>query len=153
MDALLQLTPRRREGERHANGTYKSARTFLDFVVNGQSLWEALGKKHDIVSVVCAEFSVEETAKAVNRLLLADGADLPKDRRYLFICPECGDLGCGALTLEVDKENGQIVWRNFGYENNWEDKVELSAYAEIGPFTFDAEKYERTLIQAKANFR
>ena len=121
--------------------------------MNGQSLWEALGKKHDIVSVVCAEFSVEETAKAVNRLLLADAADLPKDRRSLFICPECGDLGCGALTLEVDKENGQIAWKNFGYENNWEDKVELSAYAEIGPFTFDAEKYERTFIQAKADFR
>jgi hypothetical protein len=153
MDAQLKLTPRRREGQTCANGTYKSARHFLDFVVNEQSLWEALGKMHDMVSVLCAEFSVQATAKAADRLLLADAADLPNGRRSLFICSECGDLGCGAITVEVNKENGQIIWKHFGYENTWENRVELGVYAEIGPFTFDAGKYERTLTQAKANFR
>ena len=153
MHALLQLTPRKREGQTPTDGTYKSVRHFLDFTVSGQSLWEALGKKNDMVSVLCAEFSAVETAKAVDRLLLAASADLPNGRRSLFICSECGDLGCGAISVIVDKEGDQIVWKNFGYENTWEEKLELGDYTGIGPFTFDARKYEWIFAQAKATFR
>jgi hypothetical protein len=41
----------------------------------------------------------------------------------MFICSEGGDLGCGAITVIVEKHNGAIVWRNFGYENNYENEV------------------------------
>src|SRR5215469_10808361 len=89
MDALLQLAPRIRVGEHFVGGTFKSERNFFDFVVNGQSLWEALGKPHDMVSVLCVEFVRDGTAKSLNRLLLSGQADLPNDRRSLFICSEC----------------------------------------------------------------
>jgi hypothetical protein len=81
--------------------TSKSKRHFLDFVVDGKSLWEALGKRHDMVSILCAEYSANETAKALGRLLLDQKADLPNDRRSFFVCSECGDLGCGAITAVI----------------------------------------------------
>jgi len=103
MDSLLELTPLIREGTQNANGTSKSERHFLDFVVDGQSLWEALGERHDMVSILWAECSADETAKAVGRLLLNEKADLPNDRRSFFVCSECGDLGCGAITAGPTK--------------------------------------------------
>jgi hypothetical protein len=81
-------------------------------------------------------------------LLLTEKADLPNNRRSLFICSECGDLGCGAITAAVVKERDTITWKDFGYENNYEDAVLLEKYKSLGPFTFKTEQYEGTLLQA-----
>jgi hypothetical protein len=153
MDAILELTPLIRAGVRHANGTSKSERHFLDFVVNGQSLWETLGKRYDMVSILCAEYVADETAKAVNRLLLREKAHLPNDRRPLFVCSECGDLGCGAITIVIEKRSETITWKTFGYENTYEDKVWLDEYSTVGPFTFNATAYERTVLEAMGRFK
>jgi hypothetical protein len=108
MNSILKLAPLIREGTQCANGTSKSERHFLDFVVDGESLWEALGERHGMVSILCAEYSADETAKAVGRLILNEKADLPNDRRSLFVCSECGDLGCGAITAVVRDKAKQL---------------------------------------------
>jgi hypothetical protein len=153
MDSILKLAPLIREVAQHANGTSKSERHFLDFVVDGKSLWEALGERHDLVSILCSEYSSDETAKAVGRLLLNGKADLPNDRRSFFVCSECGDLACGAITAVVERQGETITWKAFGYENAYEDKISLDAYSTVGPFTFSATAYEHTLAQALAFLR
>jgi hypothetical protein len=141
----LTLHPLIRISERTQIGAYKSERHFLDFVVNGESLWEAIGKRRDTVSVLCAEYLLEETIKAVNPLLLTEETNVPNDRRCLFICSECGDLGCGAITLAVRREGDTVLWTNFGHENNYESEIEFDEYKGVGPFRFDAADYEGTL--------
>lgn len=148
MADLLKLFPAVRVGVKFSDGAYKSERHFLDFVVNGTSLWERVGKRHDMVTVLCREFAIDETRKAVHRLLLKEKADFPDDRRSLFICSECGDLGCGAISLIVMKEGNSIIWKAFGYENTYERDVKLIDYAEVGPFAFDAVPYELLLLEA-----
>lgn len=148
MNATLSFIPATRQGENYGDGSYKSERRFLDVVVNGTSLWQRLGKPHDMVSVLCCDFVLSESLKAMDRLLLKSEADLPGDRRSLFVCAECGDLGCGAVTLAISRVDGNVVWRDFGYENNYEDGVARDEYADIGPFEFDAAHYESVLLDA-----
>jgi hypothetical protein len=148
MAALLELIPATRISVKYPDGSYKSERHFLDFVVSGQSLWEKVGKPRDMVSVFCHEYAREETIKAANRLLLTENANLPADRRSLFICSECGDIGCGAITALVVRDGHSIVWKTFGYENNYEENILLDDYKQLGPFTFDLQHYERTLLKA-----
>lgn len=145
---LLELNPLVRPGMKLGGGSSKSERHFLDFVVNGHSLWEKVGKAHDMVSVLCREFLLDQTKSAVNRLLRLERADMPDDRRSLFICSECGDLGCGAITAIVSKKGETVVWSNFGYQNNYEENVISSGYDGAGPFTFDAVTYECLLLDA-----
>jgi hypothetical protein len=135
---------------KNSNGTFKSERHFLDFVINGESLWEKLGKSRDLVSILCREFALTETSRAVDRLLLNGDSDHPQDRRSLFVCGECGDLGCGAITLVVVKDGDAIVWKDFGFENNYDDNIELNEFKDVGPFMFDATLYEAALHQAIA---
>jgi hypothetical protein len=142
MADLLKLFPAVRAGVKLSGGTYKSERHFLDFAVNGSSLWERVGKRHDMVTVLCREFALEETRKAVHRLLLIEKADFPHERRSLFVCSECGDLGCGAISTVIAREGNSIIWKEFGYEDTYESDVRLSDYAEVGPFAFDAASYE-----------
>src|SRR5579883_2027141 len=123
MASTLTFMPLMRAGEKYEDGSYKSQRRFLDLVVGRISLWERLGKPHDMVSVLCADFVPSETLNAVDRLLLKSEADLPNGRRSLFVCSECGDLGCGVITISVERAVDTMVWSDFGYENNYENQV------------------------------
>jgi hypothetical protein len=153
MDTHLELIPATRIGAKYPNGTFKSEWHFLDFVLDGQSLWERVGKPNDMVSILCVEYAVAETIQAVNRLLLVEKPNLPNGRRLLFICSECGDIGCGAVTAMVTKVGDSIMWAEFGYENNYENHVILDDYLDVGPFTFNALEYERTLFRAIEKLR
>jgi hypothetical protein len=153
MLSTLSLTPHVRMGEKHDNGSFKSRRTFLDLIVNGASLWEHLGKPHDMVSVLCADYAETETSKALDRLLLNSEADLPNDRRSLFVCAECGDLGCGAITISIKRANEKVVWSDFGYENNYESGVRHDDYTDVGPFEFEFPQYQSCLLNAVAKLK
>ena len=147
------VMPLLRSGEKLTERTFKSQRRFLDLVVNEVSLWERLGKPHDMVSVLCTDFVESETLKAVGRLLLKSEADLPNDRRSLFVCAECGDLGCGAITISVKRAGDNVVWSDFGYENNYEERVLRDDYRDVGPFQFEFQQYESALLNAVAQLK
>ena len=85
-------------------------------------LWETIGKSHDLVSVLCRDFLLDEVIRSVNQLLLIEGADLPNNRRSIFVCGECGDISCGAITAVVTRQGDRISWSDFGYENNYDEK-------------------------------
>lgn len=144
MDSQLKLVPVVRSGVTFADGGSRSERHFLDFVVDGHSLWHALGKQHDTVSILCAEFVPEETSKSVRHLLLKEQADSSRGRCSIFVCAECGDLGCGAITALVERNAESVTWKVFGYENTYE-QIRLDDYCAFGPFTFNAQDYERIL--------
>lgn len=130
------------EWKRRAGGGGRTRRDFLDFVVNGQPLSEKVGG--DLASCL-GWFVPEHNRKAVRRLLLEDPADFPNNRRSVYVCPECGDLGCGAVSVIVEEVDGKIIWRDFGYENNYEDDVVFGEYQRIGPIAFDKVQYEETI--------
>jgi hypothetical protein len=54
----------------------------------------------------------------------------------LYVCPECGDLGCGALTAKVGRDGDYIVWSDFAFETGLDvDPPDLnrSHLADVGP--------------------
>lgn len=81
----------------------------------------------------------------IRRLLMVEPGDLPGGRVSLYICPECGDIGCGAITVRIERRGLEIIWSDFGYENNYENNVELESFCSIGPFHFDLNTYESKL--------
>jgi hypothetical protein len=153
MGSVLQLVSATRIGVKYPGGMSKSERHFLDFVIDGESLWEKVGRPRDTVSIICFEYPREEIVKALNRLLLTERAVIPSDRRSLFICSECGDIGCGAVTASVIREGQSVVWKEFGFENNYEANIRLDNYKHIGPFTFNWKEYESTLLAAIDNLK
>jgi hypothetical protein len=133
-------------GDPAGGGAHKTRRAFFDFIVGGLSLYDVAGQDRDLVSVIWTQPPVPaEQATAIRRLLLAESANVPNGRVPLYICPECGDLGCGALTIHIDESPEEIIWKDFGFENNYEDTVERAAFSSLGPYHFERREYQQQL--------
>ena len=127
-------------------GPFKTERPFLDFVIDGVSLYEAAAKDRDLVSAIWMEPPVpEERMRAIRRLLATEPGDASDGRVSLYVCPECGDLGCGAITIRIEGTSEEILWRDFGYENSYEAHVERGPLASLGPYRFDRVEYTARL--------
>jgi len=120
----------------------QTPREFLDLLIDGTSLSAVV--EGDFATSL-GWFIPEENEKAIGRLLLNEIADFPNNRRSIYVCPECGDLGCGAISVVIEKNGNLIIWRDFGYENNYDDEVLLDAYKEIGPFSFDINEHTKAV--------
>lgn len=118
---------------------------YLEFLIDGKSLLEIFGYDNG-PSCLTFVYLDEELQKMLDSLLLRRQADFPDNRRPLYVCPQDGDLACGAATVIIEEHDDTIVWRDFGWENTYEDDVGI--YEDIGPFTFNKTQYFQTLKTA-----
>jgi hypothetical protein len=147
LDLVARLRAGRGLGAPGSAGSYQTERRFWDFVVDGTSLHEAIAHRYDLASVLWVDPPMpDERAKAVRRLLLLDPGDLPGGRVSLYTCPECGDLGCGAITADIEVHNDFVKWANFGYQSNYDDNLGTEPFESIGPFQFEWKSYEAKLL-------
>ena len=137
---VLSLELRRREG-----GNGATPREYLDFVVDGEPLSKRIAG--DLASCL-GWFVPEENVKAIRRLLLEQSADLPNNRRSLYVCPECAGLRCGAVSVVIEVAGDQVIWRDFGFQNNYQDEILSTGYAGVGPLVFDKAEYEAVIRSA-----
>jgi hypothetical protein len=140
----LELRPHHRAGGRRG-GTTTTERWSWDFVIDGQSLLERLGGGDVMGALGVWEPEIEA---AIGLRLLGQAApDLPPDRVALYVCPECGDLSCGAITASVRREDDRVIWRDFAWERDWEAPAPITRALAAGPCVFDRGAYGR-LIRA-----
>lgn len=119
--------------------------------IDNDSLYQKLGHPFDLVSCLANWPTKAEFHKSLNRLLLLEEADFLNDRRSLFVCGECGDLGCGAISIVVEESATTFSWRGFGHERSWDNDIEM--FNEVGVFVFDKTQYLETLQAAHNYFR
>ena len=61
----------------------------------------------------------------------------------LFVCSECGDIGCGAITFRLTETDTTITWSDFGYDDSFEA---TSPYKNIMPFCFNKNDYAKLFM-------
>ena len=67
----------------------------------------------------------------------------------LYSCPECGDLGCGAVTVNLTVESDRVVWSDWGWQTNYEPGVDRTRLHGIPTMAFERTEYERVLANAR----
>ena len=139
------------------DGMTKSAVTYLDFTVDGAPLLPQLANRAagglDFVSVIQQAWPIE-TVAAIHRLLGTHEGDLPDGRISLYVCPECGDLGCGAVTANLHVGSETVTWRAIGSQADYDQEV--SPLGDDGGFPdveFTRASYEAALLPVLATMR
>lgn len=123
-----------------AGGSNKVEQHYLDFSISGVSLKELLGQNDaDLISPFGWGDNQEHNRHILRIFRLQEKPELSTGRIALYVCPECGDMGCGAITVSIQDRGDRIVGKDFGYET---DNGELSeTYPEIDPIEFDRQSY------------
>jgi hypothetical protein len=115
---------------------------YLDFAISGQPLREIVEPGDFIGLFGWLDRSFELTFFA--RLLLREPSELPSGRVPIYICAECADLGCGAVTTRITKNDDSFVWSDFGFETNYENDC-ANSYSHVRNFVFQKTAYYRAL--------
>lgn len=128
------------------NATSRPESHYLDFVVDGQRLGDLVGRSADMTTSLNRAWlsSVEASVQELLGQRAEEGLD--PGRVALFVCGECGDLGCGAVTALLQMSEDRVTWSGFAWENGFEplDLIKNAPDA----VTFRAADYQRTLAGA-----
>jgi hypothetical protein len=148
---VLSLVWRVREGTPpDQQDMCRTRREYLDFVVDGRSLYNTLSVS-GLVGWL-AYWPEWINPPSIGELLPEGSSELQSvgigsGQRLLYVCPECGDLQCGATTAVIIGEGDRIVWKDFA-ELFWDADglvFETKGFEHIGPFYFDRRQYTDAL--------
>ncbi|MFD8915795.1 oxidoreductase [Streptomyces sp. NPDC059575] len=142
--ATFGLVPAFRAGGVLPDGGYQIHRDFTDFVVDGKPLLFRFPDL-DAVTPLASDVPPEVLAAQVRGLLLEGEPPLPGGRFVVYGCPECADLACGALTAVVERDGGDVVWRDFAWQDGERAEPERDGYGGTGPFRFRGPAYRAAL--------
>ena len=130
----LSFQPRSRLSEQPPNARLNSAMDgyrrpfdYIDFVVNGKSLADIFDvDQRDLVGMLTRERLLEPAPTGrdifnhfhvAGRLFCELTLDLPCRLEYrrvhIYGCPECGDLYCGSVTMQILETPHSVIWQRF----------------------------------------
>lgn len=131
-----------------SNGCTTVERRFADFRIDERSLLDILvtadGGHSDYMSGFVSGYP-EQSLRFADNLIRCDQPQAKPYRMVIYICPECGDIGCGAYSVRIRSLSGKIIWDEFAYENGYEEPRVIAA---VGPFIFSPAPYVRALKAA-----
>jgi hypothetical protein len=131
---------------------------FLDFLVDDHSLLRWIAWSSDKrtpsadaptrVTPLSHVSSPADRKATVDRLLLRRQPDAGLDGRVpLYVCPMCGDLGCGAVAARVRRgPGGTIEWVDFAVVDGRGEARDLG----LPPLRFGVGAYRDALSAASA---
>lgn len=128
----------------------RTGRRYLDFIVDGASLQDLLAAEDLVTGLGCWPAAPERDS--IEQLLVRRPPESPSGRVPIYVCGECGDLGCGAVTAKVERTPDGIRWSDFAFENSYDPNMtDVESYRGAGPFLFDESEYCRILDQRAAS--
>lgn len=122
-------------------GTNQTPRDYLDFFISGKSLRTILNIENaDFITLFVwgGVISNDYYRHILNVFRLKEKSKLHTGRAMMYVCPECGDIDCAAITAIIKDYGSKIIWSDFGYETGYGGVTETY---EIEPIEFDRANY------------
>lgn len=123
----------------------KSNHSFYDFLIDGKSLFDICDMEGSgRIGNLGWGLNIDYKKSLVKQFLNEEvNNELDSERIMLFICSYCGDIGCGGTTFKLVETDTEIIWTEFGSENNYDEDVDFSEYKNVDSFRFEKIDYKR----------
>ncbi|GAA3665343.1 hypothetical protein GCM10023081_00250 [Arthrobacter ginkgonis] len=132
---------------------------FLDFLVDGRPLRDLLEVPDDTKQPTQETTALRDdhnwpsaAVEQLDRLLGVLPGDFDDGRIALLMCTACGDLACGAVSMELVQTPQTITWQRFGWQDGVTDEPQPWLFPEQS-FTFDQTDYEHLLRSLQDRYR
>ena len=121
-------------------GANQTPREYFDFLVSGKSLKTLLNiETADYITLFGWGTNQEYDRHILNVFRLKEKPQLATGRAMIYVCPECGDIDCGAITATIKDFGDRIIWSDFGYETDYGGLTEN--YDQVKPIEFERASY------------
>lgn len=121
-------------------GANQTPREYFDFFVSGHSLKTILNiETADFITLLGWGTNQEYDKHILNVFRLKEKSQLDSGRVMIYVCPECGDINCGAVTATIKDFGDRIIWSDFGYETDTGGMTET--YDQVKPIEFARASY------------
>ena len=128
------------------------ARNIFDIIIDGESLTDKLiDGKFDTLPVFGFYDKAEYELPTIQEFLKEKNSELESKRILLFICRECGDIGCGAITVDIEKAENSYKWNSFAWENG-DNEIITSDFIDFNSLEFTKSEYEVELNNLRKNW-
>ena len=127
-------------------------RNFYDIIVDGKSLFDQfVDAESDLASIFGFYNDSNLNIQIVDEFLKIQKSELESERTMLFVCRECGDIGCGAITVEIEKAENSYIWKNYAWDNGYEEILK-NDFIDFQILEFNKSEYEFELNTLKKNW-
>jgi hypothetical protein len=118
----------------------KNERTYFDFIVSGQSLRTILNADNQGLISPFGWGNNDYELEIIKEFRGQKIPQIPSKRLMIYVCADCGDIGCGAITADLEINDDKVIWKNFGYEDN-SSEIDFNSFKDIPPFEFKRADY------------
>ena len=125
------------ERQIRAGGGGRTERQFFDALVDSKRLIDRIGWEGADLVTPLGWGTAASQVDAARQLRCEEPPSLPSGRVLLYVCPECGDIGCGAIAVRISRHGDRIIWEDFARENGYEEPSPIASE----PIEFDAKSY------------
>lgn len=121
-----------------------------DYFINGTSLSDSL----DHCDFICP-FGEYHDELLLNFIAIFTGGSqslLYNKNVELYVCPCCGDSGCGVYSFQLQVKSDRVIWSNFIFETHYQLNQPSEVHEEftkLGPFVFDKSQYMKVFEDLK----
>jgi len=147
---MLQLIETERDIEPSMAGK-KAPRRFLDFAISGAPMYPVIRSKAlDLITPIWLDDKVaqDEVLHSIRRLTGKERGNAPLGRVIVYECAECGDIGCGAITVALGIDRRAVTWADWGYQTNYEEAIGRNGLEDLPDLVFDRISYEHVFADA-----
>ncbi|MGW0119354.1 hypothetical protein [Streptomyces sp. NPDC003327] len=113
-----------------------------DVLVDGRPLLHLLDEIDGVDAVSPLESDIPPVVRPEDA-----GRLLGTGRRVLHSCPDCEDPGCGVVTVLIEHDGDDVVWRDLAWQTGPDPDPARDVYPGIGPYRFHGPAYRAALLR------
>lgn len=125
---------------------------YLDIVIDGRPLTQHFagrqGAHPSEVSPLGWSDSAETRETELRQFLAVTRSGFESGRVAVLVCEQCGDVGCGAITVRISRDGPVIRWSDWASENGYEPERSVQWPTHPESFEFEATQYEAVFREA-----
>jgi hypothetical protein len=128
----------------------RTVKKYIDIFVDGASARKVLDIEE--ADVITPYFADSKSNLHSMLTALSDKNDLPSNIAPIYVCPECGDYGCGVFGWKIDVGDKDVRWHGFQWDDNLEeesDSNDSDEEANTMELYFDKKQYFDALRSIK----
>ena len=127
---------------------HQEEKCYYDYLISGKPLSELIPSIYNDLVGMLGYWGEEQDQHLVALLTGKAKSALPKGRILLYGCAACGDIGCGAITVNLEFKGNKVYWREMGSEGLGDYSIE--GFEHCQDIEFEANRYFKALASGLA---